>query len=164
MYLVFGPSASLHEKCMYVVFGLSAMWRTCLYLVLGHLQTSVQRMCVYPMFGPSANFHAKNMRACTWYLGHPYTILCIPDVWGICQLPREEYACVHQIFRPSVRYHVKIYAHICHEECMYMHAIWCLGHLPTSMWRICMDAFMYSADFCEEYACVCVRQLLTSCV
>ena len=37
-----------------------------------------------------------------------------------------------------------------------MHAIWYLGHLPTSVWRICVDAFMYSADFCEEYACVCV--------
>ena len=157
--LVFGPSASLREKCAYVVFGLSAMWRTCLYLVLGHL-----------------HFCVKNVR--------------VPYVCTICQLPREEYACVHPIFRPSAHYHVHtqclghlptstwricmcapnictlpgeyICTHLSWRMCI--HAIWCLGHLPTSMWRICTDAFMYSADFCEEYAlCVCASCWLHVC-
>ena len=85
------------------------------------------------MFAPSANFHAKNMHVCTRYLGHLHTTMCIPNVWAICQLPHEEYACVHPI---SAHYQVNIYAHICHEECVYMlSGVWATCQLP-----------------CEEYA------------
>lgn len=157
MYLVFGPSANLCEKCVYVVFGPSAMWRTCLYLVLGHLPSAMWRMCAYLMFGPSANFHAKNMHVCTWYLGHLHTTMwiCTHLSWRMCV-----HAC-YLVFGPPANFRVKnmrgcvhvfcwllwricmcvcasFRLHVC-NMCIYVHVcnacVWCLGHLPTSMWR-----------------------------
>ena len=156
--LVFGPSASLREKCAYVVFGLSAMWRTCLYLVLGHL-----------------HFCVKNVR--------------VPYVCTICQLPREEYACVHPIFRPSAHYHVHtMFGPSANFHTKNMHV--CTQYLHTTRWiymhtfvmknvYTCYLVFGPPANFhvknmhgCVHVFCrllwriciVCVRQLLTSCV
>ena len=152
----------LHIKTMHtsvcLVFEPSAIWKICtcagMYLVFGPSANLCEK-CVYVVFGPSAMW-----RTCLYLvLGH------LPSaMWRMC---------AYLMFGPSANFHAKnmhvctwylghlhttmwIYAHICHEECVYMHAIWYLGHLPTSVWRICVDAFMYSADFCEEYACVCV--------
>lgn len=111
--LVFEPSAMWKNK--HVCRHVPGVWAIC-QLAWKMCVCSVWAIChvknmPVPGVGPSADFCVKNVR--------------VPDVWAICQLPREEYACVHLIFRPSVHDHVHT---------------WCLGHLPTSTWRICMCA------------------------